>query len=94
MNLENTQVIIRPLVTEKSVDAAQHQNTYLFEVHREANKTQIRNAVQKLFSVKVESIRTVIRKGKMRRVKYSRGRTRAWKKAVVRLVPGDTIEFI
>jgi large subunit ribosomal protein L23 len=86
--------IKRPLVTEKSVEEARTGNTYHFEVAREANKTQIKQAVEEMFNVRVQSVRTALRKGKMRRVKFHKGKTRDWKRAVVTLVPGDTIELI
>ena len=87
-------VILRPLVTEKGVAAASDNNQYPFEVHINANKVQIKNAVEKLFSVRVKSVRTMIRHGKPKRVRWRKGVTRHWKRAVVTLVPGDTIEFI
>jgi large subunit ribosomal protein L23 len=90
----DTQIILRPLVTEKGVEAATRINTYQFEVAREANKAEIKAAVERIFKVKVRSVRTAMRRGKPRRVRFKRGHTRVWKKAVVRLVPGHTIEFI
>jgi len=81
-------VIIRPLVTEKSThQAARHSpqrgGAYSFEVHPDANKVQIKDAVQKLYGVKVLSVRTSNRQGKLRRYRWRWGRTRKTKKAVV-----------
>ena len=85
------QVIVRPVVTEKSSDAYQNNKTYTFEVHPEANKYQIRDALQKLFEVTVTDVRTM----QMRRHEVTRGRTRGttkrWKKAIVTLKDGDSI---
>ena len=87
-------VLKRPLVTERSMTALETSNTYVFEVHPKANKVQIRNAVEKLFDVKVLSVNTGRMPGKPRR----RGRvvfqTPEWKKAYVKLREGDTIELI
>ena len=86
-------VLKRPLVTERSMDALEHANTYVFEVHPKANKVQIRNAVERLFSVKVLSVRTAIRRGKSRRTRVREVALPDWKKAWVRLKEGDTIEL-
>lgn len=94
MKLDPTQILMRPLVTEKGVDDATHNNSYHFEVPREANKAQIREAVERLFDVRVHDVRTMVRRGKPRRVRFKQGTTRVWKKAVVTLVPGDSIELI
>lgn len=86
-------VIRRPIVTERSVEgAAEHK--YTFEVAREANKIEIRKAVEEIFGVEVESVHTMNYDGKVRRQGYTRGRTSAWKKAVVTLKEGSKgIEF-
>ncbi len=81
-------VVIRPLVTEKSThqskqSAADHGGTYAFEVHPEANKSEIRDAVEKIYGVKVVDVRTSNKQGKMRRFRYRFGQTRQTKKAVV-----------
>jgi large subunit ribosomal protein L23 len=80
--------IIRPLVTEKSAHqarqtAAEHGGTYSFEVHPLANKAQIRDAVEKIYGVKVMEVRTSNRPGKLRRFRFRYGRTRQTKKAVI-----------
>ena len=76
-------VIIRPLVTEKGTFQSQALNAYAFEVAAGANKTQIKQAVEKIYDVRVLDVRTANRKGKPRRTGRTRGKTRHWKKAVV-----------
>ena len=77
-------VIIRPLVTEKGTRDSQTLNAYPFEVNAAANKTQIKQAIEKIYNVKVMDVRTANRRGKPRRYGYkSVGSTRRWKKAVV-----------
>ena len=84
-------VIVRPVVTEKSSAAFQARKEYAFEVHPEANKFQIRQALEQLFGVTVTAVRTM----QVRRNAVVRGRTRGttarWKKAVVTLKDGDSI---
>jgi large subunit ribosomal protein L23 len=76
-------VIIRPLVTEQGMHFANTRNAYSFEVNREANKPQIKEAVERLYNVKVTDVRTANYIGKPRRRGRHIGRTRNWKKAVV-----------
>ena len=85
------EVIIRPVVTERSFDLME-QGKYTFEVARTAPKEEIRDAVQKLFNGHVVKVNTVNVKPKNRRVRYVAGKTRSWKKAIVTLAPGETIE--
>lgn len=87
------QVIIRPIITEKSDKSINYQNAYVFEVAPDANKIEIRRAVEKIWDVKVLSVRTLNKKGKMRRVRYKRGKTAGWKKAIVKLREGHTIDI-
>ena len=94
MKMDNFQILIRPLITEKGVSQVNDMNQYPFEVHAKANKAEVRRAIEDIFSVRVRRVRTMMRKGKPRRVRYRAGHTRHWKKAVVTLVPGDSIEFI
>lgn len=91
--LEPYQVILRPLITEKATLLAERQNTYTFEVHGRANKTDIKAAVEALFSVKVADVRTQNRQGKMRRTRLKQGRKRNWKKAIVALHSDYRIDF-
>jgi large subunit ribosomal protein L23 len=87
------QVIQRPVITEKSTIEREQQNIVTFAVHLDANKHEIRRAVEELFSVKVLEVRTTRMRGKERRVGKFVGDRPSWKKARVRLRPGDTIEF-
>lgn len=83
------EIIIRPLVTEKST-ALMEGLKYTFLVRRDANKIQIKNAVEKIFEVKVQSVNTINYKGKKRRLgRYPQGFKSHWKKAVVTLRPGS-----
>jgi large subunit ribosomal protein L23 len=88
--MDPTQVIIRPVVSEKSYVLAANDK-YTFRVHSDAHKTQIRQAVEALFDVKVVEVRTVTVRSKPKRRGYTSGRTRSWKKAIVQVRPGDTI---
>ena len=88
--MEYTQVIIRPVVSEKSyvLSAA---DRYTFRVHPDAHKTEIRQAVEALFDVHVLDVRTLSVKSKPKRRGVTRGRTRAWKKAIVQVRAGESI---
>jgi len=85
--------IIRPLVTEKGTHQSERMNAYAFEVAADANKAQIKAAVEQIYSVKVKEVRTANRKGKPRRTGYRFGKTRQWKKAVVVLDPEHRIDL-
>ena len=85
-------VIIRPVVSEKSY-AGLEQNTYTFLVDRRANKTEIKEAVQQIWDVQVTSVRTLNRKGKVKRRRWTKGKRADEKRAVVTLVEGDAIEI-
>mgnify|MGYP002621954834 CR=1 FL=1 len=87
------QVILRPLVTEKGMHRSTRYNAYAFEVSRLANKEDIRRAVEELFNVKVVKVHTQNRRGKPRRSRFSAGRTRDWKKAIVKLDSEHRIDF-
>ncbi len=87
-------VLVRPLMTEKSMRLKDELNTVTFEVARDANKVEIRQAVEKVFSVKVASVRTQSRGGKWKRMGRFKGRRPSWKKAVVTLQPGHKIELV
>jgi large subunit ribosomal protein L23 len=87
-------VIRRPIVlTEKASLLRESANQVVFEVARSANKVQIKDAVQALFNVKVESVNTLVIRGKDRRMGRTYGKMQNWKKAVVTLKKGDTIDF-
>jgi len=88
--MDHTQVIIRPVVSEKSYVLAANDK-YTFRVHADAHKTQIRQAVEALFDVKVLEVRTISVRSKPKRRGHTSGRTWAWKKAIVQVRPGDSI---
>ena len=88
--MDHTQVIIRPVVSEKSYVLASN-GRYTFRVHPDAHKTQIREAVEALFDVHVEEVRTLSVKSKPKRRGYTAGRTRQWKKAMVQVREGEQI---
>jgi len=92
MQLED--VIKRPLVlTEKGNQLREQGNQYLFEVSPKANKVQIKAAVETLFKVNVTDVNTLIVRGKMRRMGRGHAKTKNWKKAIVTLAEGDSIDF-
>ena len=93
ITLDATQVIRRPLVTEKGTHVSEKFNAYAFEVHPLASKTDIKNAVEQMFDVRVVAVRTQNRSGKPRRFKMAMGRTKSWKKAIVKLHDEDRIAF-
>ncbi|OGD18964.1 MAG: 50S ribosomal protein L23 [Candidatus Aminicenantes bacterium RBG_16_63_16] len=83
------QIIIRPIITEKSTQLKEANREVCFEVSRHANKTEIKKAVEQLFKVKVEAVKTQIKVGKWRRVGRNKGQTKTWKKAYVKLREGE-----
>ena len=88
--MDHTQVIIRPVVSEKSYVLAE-AGRYTFRVNDRAHKTQIRQAVEELFGVKVVAVRTSAVKSKPKRRGATAGRTRSWKKAIVQVADGQSI---
>src|SRR5438874_1584982 len=88
--MEPSRVIIRPVISEKSFALAE-AGKYTFRVDDKAHKTQIRQAIEQLFGVRVVDVRTAMVKSKPKRRGYTSGRTRQWKKAVVQVGPGETI---
>ena len=88
--MDPSQVIIRPVVSEKSYVLAT-ANKYVFRVHQDAHKTQIRQSIEALFDVSVVSVHTLSVKSKPKRRGQIHGRTRSWKKAIVEVGPGDSI---
>ena len=85
------EIIIKPVVTEKSVDLMQ-ENKYCFKVAKDANKIEIKNAIEEIFKVTVVNVNTVNVHGKMKRMGRTQGKTASWKKAIVTLREGDSIE--
>jgi large subunit ribosomal protein L23 len=88
--VDHAQVIIRPVVSEKSYVLAA-AGKYTFRVHPDAHKTQIRQAVEAMFSVHVEEVRTISVQPKPKRRGITRGHTRSWKKAIVQVRAGESI---
>lgn len=93
LELRPYQIVIRPLVTEKGTHQSTRYNAYTFEVNPLATKDQIKSAVEELFSVRVEAVRTQNRKGKVANFRNLQGRHAGWKKAIVTLHEEDKIEF-
>jgi large subunit ribosomal protein L23 len=87
-------LIHKPVITEKATDDTATRNAYHFRVPLEANKVEIRQAVEKLFDVRVTAVNTTVVRGKYRRRGWTAGRTPAWKRAMVTLREGDTIEIV
>jgi len=87
------QVILRPLVTEKGTHRSTRDNAYAFEINKQANKHDVRHAVEELFNVKVLGVRIQNRRGKPRRSKFRSGSTADWKKAIVTLHHDNRIDF-
>jgi len=85
-------IIIRPIITEHSYDMIE-QNKYTFEVAKDANKIEIGKAVEELFNVTVKKVNTLNVKPKKKRVRVQQGYTRSWKKAMVTIAEGETIEI-
>jgi large subunit ribosomal protein L23 len=89
-----TQVILGPHISEKSTAVAEGANQVVFRVRRDATKSEIKGAVELLFEVKVDSVSVVSMRGKSRRFGARVGRLSSWKKAYVRLAPGQDLDFI
>ena len=90
---DHYQILKKPLITEKSTQMLAEGNWVSFRVHPQANKIQIKDAVEKIFSVTVEKVNTLIVPGKNRRFGRTLGHTKSWKKAMLRLKEGDKIEL-
>ena len=93
MNRTVYQVLKRPLITEKSTLQKEQHNKICFEVDRSANKIEIKQAVERIFKVDVLEVRTFILKGKTKRVGRRTTKQPDWKKAVVKIKPGQRVEF-
>jgi len=83
-----------PLVTEKGTSLKDRNRQYLFMVAKESNKIEIKRAVEKIYSVKVAKVNTLVVSGKMKRWRMTYGKTPDWKKAIVTLKEGESIEFV
>jgi len=94
MTREPRAVIIKPIMTEKSMRQKEEGNVVTFQVQPDANKVEIRTAIERVFNVKVSDVRTSSYEGKLKRMGRHQGRRPNWKKAVVQLAPGHKIELV
>ncbi len=92
--MEPEKIVKIPILTEKSYNLQESENTYTFEVHEDANKIQIREAVEEMFDVEVTDVRTMNCRGKKRRFQFIEGRTPSYKKALVKLKPEYRIDLV
>lgn len=86
-------VLLAPVVSEKAVANAEVSNQVVFKVLKDASKPEIKAAVEKMFNVKVDSVQTLVQKGKTKRTRYGLGKRSDWKKAYVKLADGHDIDF-
>jgi len=93
MKYDPYKIVKRPVISEKATILTERHNKYVFEVATDANKIQIKKAIEELFKVDVTKVRTMRIPGKNKRVRFHIGRTPEWKKAVVTLKKGDSIEL-
>jgi large subunit ribosomal protein L23 len=93
MSLHPNEVLLAPVVSEKSYAQIEDNNTYSFRIHPDAHKTQVRQAVEELFDVKVMRVNILKVQPKPKRRGFHRGMKPGWKKALVQLKPGDSIEI-
>lgn len=93
MTIKPLKILKRPLITEKIAALQDSQNKYAFEVDKNANKIEIKKAIEERFEVKVQSVRTMNVGGKMKTLGRFTGRRPSWKKAIVTLKPGQSIDF-
>ncbi|MBL10401.1 MAG: 50S ribosomal protein L23 [Acidiferrobacteraceae bacterium] len=95
MNQERMhQILLRPVISEKSTSEGNESQQVVFEVLQDANKVEVREAVEKLFNVRVENVRVLNVRGKVKRFGKTPGQRSNWKKAYVRLAKGQDIDFI
>jgi large subunit ribosomal protein L23 len=86
-------IVIQPIISEKMEYLQEAHRQYAFKVHPSANKIEIKDAVEAIYKITVTDVNVMNRKGKKRRVRYTEGRRSNWKKAVVTLKEGDSIEY-
>lgn len=91
--MDAREILKRPLLTEKATIGRETANEYAFEVARAANKIEIKSAIERLFKVNVTKVRTINMDGKVKRMGVHQGRRAAWKKALVTLAEGQTLEI-
>ena len=94
MSRSAREIILRPIMTEKTMRQKEEHNVVTFRVRPDANKVEIRMAVETVFNVKVADVRTLSFEGKLKRMGRHQGRRPDWKKAVVQLAPGHKIELV
>ena len=94
MSRNPREILIRPIMTEKTMREKEERNTVAFRVTPDANKVEIRSAVESVFNVKVSAVRTASYEGKLKRMGRFAGRRANWKKAVVTLAPGHKIDLV
>jgi large subunit ribosomal protein L23 len=87
-------ILSYPLVTEKGTSLKEKNRQYIFKVTKDANKIEIKRAVEKIYNVKVEKVNTLVMGGKLKRWRMTYGKTPDWKKAIVTLKEGESIEFV
>lgn len=92
--IDPRKIILQPLITEKSTKLKETENSVAFVVNTKANKIEIKQAVQKMFDVHVETVRTMNMHGKVKRMGRFEGKRPDWKKAIVTLKEGETIDFL
>ena len=92
--METRHTLVRPLVTEKSTTILAVDGAYAFEVHLDANKFDIKRAIESFYGVSVESVRTLVMRGKIKRTGTNTGKRKNWKKAIVTLVDGQSIDML
>jgi large subunit ribosomal protein L23 len=92
--MESTQIIKRPLITEKCTWEGTARNRYSFEVERHANKHDIKKAVEEIYKVRVLKVATQIRKGEYKRTRYGEAKGSDWKRATVQVHPDDKIDLL
>ena len=92
--IDPNEIIVRPILTEKMTTLKELHNQYAFEVNRQANKIEIKKAIEQRFSVSVIDVRTINVRGKKRRMGRFEGKRSQWKKAIVTLETDDVIDFV
>lgn len=91
--MKNPADVVKGLLRTEKGSVLQPQNKYLFWVGRDANKIEVKSAVEQIYKVKVDSVNTLYMRGKLRRVRYAAGKTSDWKKAIVTLKEGSKIDL-
>jgi large subunit ribosomal protein L23 len=92
--IDPRKIILQPLITEKSTKMKETENAIVFVVNRKANKIEIKQAIQKMFDVRVETVRTMNMHGKVKRMGRFEGKRPDWKKAIVTLKEGESVDFL